>query len=35
MKYAIGEITFLDLRFGIGLRPGTPEPRTPAESRAK
>ena len=35
MKYAIGEITFLGLRFGISLRPGTPEPRTTAESRAK
>ncbi len=35
MKYAIGEIAFLGLRFGIGLRPGTPEPRTAAESRAK
>src|SRR5467141_4170556 len=32
MKYAIGEIAFLGLRFGIGLRPGTPEPRTAAES---
>ncbi len=35
MKYAIGEIAFLGLRFGIGLRPGTAEPRTAAESRAK
>lgn len=35
MKYAIGEITFLSLRFGISLRPGTPEPRTTAETRAK
>jgi hypothetical protein len=35
MKYAIGEITFLSLRFGISLRPGTPEPRTAAESRTK
>ncbi len=26
MKYAIGEIAFLGLRFGIGLRPGTAEP---------
>jgi len=35
MKYGVGEITFLGLRFGISLRPGTPEPRTTAESRAK
>jgi len=35
MNYAIGEIVFLGLRFGIGLRPGTPEPRTAAQSRAK
>jgi hypothetical protein len=35
MKYAIGKITFPGLRFGIGLRPGTPERRTAAESRAK
>ena len=35
MKYVIGEIAFLGLRFGISLCLATPEPRTTAESRAK
>jgi hypothetical protein len=35
MKYEIGEITFLGVRFGMSLRPGTSKPRTTAESPGK
>ena len=35
MKYAIGEITFLGVRFGMSLRLGTSKPRTTAESPGK
>ncbi len=35
MKYAIGEITFLGVRFGMSLRPGMFKPCTTAESPTK
>ncbi len=35
MKYAIGEITFLGVRFGMSLRPGMFKPCTTAESLSK
>jgi hypothetical protein len=35
MKYAIGKITFLGMRFGMGLRPGMFKPCTTAESPSK
>ena len=35
MKYAIGGIFFLGVRFGMSSRPGTSKPRTTAESRSK
>lgn len=35
MKYAIGEISFLGVRFGMSSRPGTAKPRTTAEGAAK
>jgi len=35
MKYAIGEITFLGVRFGMSLRLGTSKPRTTAEGPGK
>src|SRR6266481_8399620 len=35
MKYAIGEITFLGVRFGMSLRPGMFKPCTTAESPSK
>ena len=32
MKYAIGEIIFLSMRFGLSMHPGMSKPRTTAES---
>ncbi len=35
MKYAIGKITFLGMRFGMSMHPDASKPRTTAESPTK